>query len=281
MFNKKRKTKHVVKKRQAVRGERISKRHAKKVSNRSIDAFNVAWKIAWKPKLLAGLSVLFLSVYGYNNINANNILPIQTVKIEGEFKFLNEEKLQSHVLPAVKGGFFNVNLPGVRAALVDLPWVQSVSVRRQWPDVLSVYVVEQKPVVTWGEDGVISAKGVLFVPEKKVNLNLPHLSGPKGQHEVMLQELARMQAWLLETGLYIKNIELNARRSWILTMTSGMELRLGREQMHERLNRFVSVYKETLQTKNLKKPSFKKSGQEIKYVDMRYTNGFAVAWKEA
>jgi len=146
-----------------------------------------------------------------------------------------------------------------------------VSVRRQWPDSLLVRVIEKKPVVLWGENGVISAKGELFMPSQKLALKLPHLSGPDGQHKIMLKELARMQAWLIETGLHIEKINLNARRSWTLTMSTGMELRLGREQMHERLNRFVSVYKETLETEK----------REIKHIDMRYTNGFAVAWKEA
>ncbi len=272
MLKKNRNKKRVVKSRQAVKGRRIKKRNISKVTNRLKDISI----FLWRPKWISGAGVLMLLLLAYNNINLNKILPIQSIKIEGEFAFLDKAQLQSQVVPQVNGGFFNVNLNRVRDALIDLPWVEDVSVRRQWPNALLVRVIEQKPVVLWGDKGVISAKGKLFEPAQKPQLNLPHLSGPDGQHEVMLQELARMQAWLLETGLFIKNIELNARRSWILTMTTGMELRLGREQMHERLNRFVSVYKETLEAETLKK-----SGREIQYIDMRYTNGLAVAWKEA
>ncbi|VAW62519.1 Cell division protein FtsQ [hydrothermal vent metagenome] len=258
--------------RQAVKGKRIKKRDIGKITNK----IKIFFVYVWKPKLLSTTAILLLSLVMYNNINLNEWLPIQSVKIEGEFAFLNKEQLRKQTIPVINGGFFNVDLPLIRNALVDLPWVEDVSVRRQWPDTLLVRVIEKKPVVLWGEKGVISAKGQLFLPQQKPALKLPHLYGPKGQHEPMLRELARMQAWLLETGLYIENLELNARRSWTLTMSTGMELRLGRKQMHERLNRFVSVYQETLKTEMLRK-----TGRKIKHIDMRYTNGFAVAWTEA
>lgn len=261
------KAKKKVTKRQAVSGQKIKKRDIGKITNRLKSVFT----FIWKPKLLSATAAVLLVIYAYTEIDLGVVLPIETVKIEGEFDFLNKENLRDKAIPVVNGGFFNVNLPAVRNALVSLPWVEDVSVRRQWPNKLLVRVIEKKPVVLWGENGVISAKGKLFIPAQKPSLKLPHLSGPEGQHKIMLQELARMQAWLLETGLYIGNMELDARRSWVLKMTTGMELRLGREQMHERLNRFVSVYIETL----------KLNKRDIKYIDMRYTNGFAVAWKEA
>jgi cell division protein FtsQ len=257
---------------QAMRGEKVKKRNFTKIANR----FKEFLVLLWRPKLISSVSVLVFGLFIYENVNMDNVLPIKFIKIEGEFAFLNKDQLERQTIPVLNGGFFNVNLANIRNELVGLPWVEDVSVRRQWPDSLQVRVIEQKPVVLWGEKALISAKGKLFEPSQKPALNLPQLSGPQGQHEVMLKELARMQAWLLETGLHIKRIELNARRSWILTMTTGMQLRLGREQMHERLNRFVSVYKETLEAEVLKK-----SAREIKYIDMRYTNGLAVAWNEA
>ena len=174
-------------------------------------------------------------------------------------------------MPVVDGGFFSVDLEAVRNELINLPWVEDVSVRRQWPDQLLVRVIEKQPVVYWGDESLLSSKGELFVPGKIVSINMPHLEGPEGQHKTMLKELARMQAWLLETGLQIQKMKLDARRSWSLQMSSGLKLRLGRKQMHERLQRFALVYKNNLQSEK----------REIKHIDMRYTNGFAVAWKEA
>jgi len=231
-----------VKKRQAIRGERVKKCKPAIALNRVKE-----WLVyIWHPKLITGLSVLLVGLFVYKNTDLNQLLPVQSVKIEGEFVYLDKNRLREQTIPVVSGGFFNVDLQAIRKV-----------------DKLLVRVIEKKPVVLWGKKGVISARGELFEP-----VNKPDKS--------MLQELARMQAWLIESGLYIERIDLNARRSWTLTMTSGMELRLGRKQMHERLNRFVSVYKETLEVEMLKK-----TGREIKHIDMRYTNGLAVAWKEA
>lgn len=227
--------------------------------------------ILWKPKLILSAMAVAVIMTLHSWISVQEIWPVKSVKIEGEFNYLDKNKLRERALPSVNSGLLNVDLQQVRNTLIDLPWVEDVSVRRQWPEQIVIRVIEKQPVVFWGDNDLLSAKGKLFTPDKKLEITLPKLTGPEGQHRLMLQELARMQAWLIETGLYINRMSLDARRAWTLKMTDGMELRLGRQQMHERLDRFVSIYKKRLATDQRK----------IKHVDMRYTNGFAVAWKEA
>ncbi len=225
----------------------------------------------YRPKLFFVAMCVLLIAAAYQQLNMKTVLPISSVKIEGEFKYLDKDQLREQAMPVVDGGFFSVDLVAVRNVLIDLPWVEDVSVRRQWPDQLLVRVMEKQPVVFWGKDGVLSSRGELFSPGETLNENLPRMNGPEGLHSVMFKELSRMQAWLLETGLYIQEMELDARRSWTLTMQNGIELRLGRGNMYERLQRFASVYKNNFQSETRK----------IEHIDMRYTNGFAVAWKEA
>ena len=256
------------KKRQAVRG--VKKTQPNKLGVVA-DRIKPWVGFMWKPKLLLLGIVCGLAVILYQQINLQQVLPISSVKIEGEFHYLDKEQLRQQAMPVVNGGFFSVNLTAVRNVLISLPWVEDVSVRRQWPDQLLIRVMEKKPVVYWGDKAVLSAKGNLFVPEKKLTENLPHLAGPLGFHKTMFQELSRMQAWLLETGLQIQSMKLDERRSWTLMMKDGIELRLGRKKMHQRLQRFASVYKNNFQSETRK----------IKHIDMRYTNGFAVAWTEA
>jgi len=256
-----------VKKHQAVSGCRVKKQDG----NNATKQLNKLMFFLWRPKLLLSMIVGVTAIITYPNIDIGKFLPITSIKIEGEFTFLKKQQLHNRTMSIASGGFFDVDLSAIRKTLVEMPWVEEVSIRRQWPDKLLVRVIEKKPVGFWGKKGMISTKGEFFVPEHMPEFELPHLFGPQGQHKNMLQKLARMQAWLLATGLRIVNVELNARRSWTLTMRSGLELRLGRNQIQERLNRFVSVYDETL----------KIDKRAIKYIDMRYTNGFSVAWKKA
>jgi cell division protein FtsQ len=59
---------------------------------------------------------------------------------------------------------------------------------------------------------------------------------------------------------------LSARRAWVLKLDDGMVLELGRDNLEAKLAGFVSAYDRTVA--RLPQPS--------KYIDLRYTNGFAV-----
>ena len=218
-------------------------------------------------------SMLFLAgiFWSYKEFQKIDILPIETVEVEGEFKYLMPEDLKRYVLPKVQGGFFSVQLETIRDSLLQLPWVEDVSIHRQWPQTLRIRVMEKLPVAYWGDTGYVSSKGELFEPEFiDKEIEFPLLVGMDGQHAVMLKELGKMQLLIAELNMNIVKIKQDARRSWVLALSSGFELRLGRNNMHERLQRFADVYNQHL----------KKQESKIKHIDMRYTNGFAVAFKD-
>lgn len=219
------------------------------------------------------LAVVLLSAgfKSYQYLQEQDVLPIETVEIEGEFHYLFPEDLKQQVLPEVQGGFFSVRLELIRDALMQVPWVEDVSIHRQWPQALRIRVIEKQPVAFWGEQGFISSRGVLFKPENiNKELALPVLAGLEGQHGVMLKQLGKVQLLLSDLDMYVVKMKQDNRRSWTLLLSPGFELRLGRDDMYERLQKFVDIYK----------PHLKAREQNIKHVDMRYTNGFAVAYKE-
>ncbi|MCW9012697.1 MAG: cell division protein FtsQ/DivIB [Gammaproteobacteria bacterium] len=224
----------------------------------------------WVAKSVFVLMLIVFTGWGYQQMSSFNMLPIESVQIEGEFNYLSQTDLQQRALPHVRGGFFSVDLLQVRKALIKLPWVEDVSIRRHWPNALRIRVIEKQPVAYWGENELLSSRAQLFKPGKvNKTMGLPKILGPEGQHKQMLKELGQMQAWLMDTGLIIQQVKQDARRSWTLYMSSGLELRLGREKTHERLHRFVDVFTQTLRQKK----------DQIRHLDMRYTNGFAIAWQ--
>ena len=227
---------------------------------------------AWLGRLVAITCVISTVVWLQGRIDIENIFPIEKVQIEGEFRYLSKQSLQTQALPYVRGGFFTVNLDDVRNAVIELPWVEDVSIRRYWPNELIIRVIEKQAVAYWGDKALVSSRAELFVPEViDENMQLPRISGPDGQHKNMLEEMARMQSWLQDANFTIAHLKQDTRRSWVIRMESGLELRLGRKNYNERLQRFVNAYEQGLN----------KEISKIKHVDMRYTNGLAVAWKEA
>lgn len=196
-------------------------------------------------------------------------MPLRSVQVEGEFRKLNAEQLQKAVAGVVQGGFFTVNVDAVRRTAEALPWVASATVRRVWPDTLQLHVVEQRAAARWGDTGLLNMNGQLFVPDAaSIPPHLPQLSGPEELRRRVMETYIAMTAALAPIGLHVAELQVDQRRAWLLRLDSGAELRLGKDNTLGRLGRFVRVY-----------PSvFAPREAELKTVDLRYSNGFAVRW---
>ena len=70
-------------------------------------------------------------------------------------------------------------------------------------------------------------------------------------------------------GLEISELSENELGEWSLTFTEGVTLKLGAEELPERLARFLSVYTQRLAQRF----------DEVAQVDARYANGVAVSWR--
>ena len=119
-------------------------------------------------RLLGSVIVLiFISMMVWGGVILSNpdTLPIKQVRIEGDFTNLSPVDLQLLVTDKVRGGFFNLDVDAVRLALLGEPWVSEVIVKRIWPDALRVIVIEQIPVVRWGDSGLLNPAGEYFSPE--------------------------------------------------------------------------------------------------------------------
>lgn len=270
-INKKNKKTKKNKRRKSAQAVRLSKKTNHKIN---ITAFSGGLKILQHSyfQMVLLMTLLVATIFwAQQQIQKSQWLPIEYVQLDGHLQYLSAAQLKQQTLLQVQGGFFSVDLQRVRKTLEKQPWVETVSIRKIWPDTLGVKVIEKQAVAFWGKDELLSTQAVLFKPSiMPNNLLLPHLNGPKGLHKNMFEELGRMQAWLLSSGLQIQKLTLDARRSWTL-IASNIEIRLGRKQYDERLQRFAAVFK----------PRLKKQQQLIQHIDMRYSNGFAIAWKEA
>jgi cell division protein FtsQ len=159
----------------------------------------------------------------------------------------------------------------VRLALLDEPWVSEVTVKRIWPDALRVIVIEQIPVVRWGESGLLNAAGEYFAPEiGTIPLTLPRLSGPSGSEHDLLERFNAMQAQVQPIGFNIKSLTLDDRRAWSFVFNNGIKVILGRRDFGERFKRVCTLIPTTISGRV----------EQIESIDMRYTNGFSILWKK-
>jgi len=197
--------------------------------------------------------------------------PLRVVKVEGEFRHLDRDRLQSALAPLIEGGFFTVNVAGIRAAAEQLAWVERAAVTRVWPDILRIYIEEQEPVAHWGESGFLNTSGEVFQPETAAELpGLPWLAGPQGLERRVLENFQQITRALDPLGLQMTRLELDERRAWHLQLAGGARLELGRVDSRQRLQRFVQAYPEL----------FAGRLNELRQIDLRYSNGFSVHWQQ-
>jgi cell division protein FtsQ len=199
--------------------------------------------------------------------------PIETVSASGRFQRVSPVDVEQAVKQRVRNaGLVSVDLEAVRTAIEALSWVDTVSVSRAWPRGLHVIVVEQVAAARWGTNGLLNTRGELFVNDARhVPAELAQLSGPDGTENIVAQRYLASQRRLTEAGLRLTALRLDARGAWEMNLANGVSVRLGRRQVDERFERFVTTAGKLV----AQRPD------DIVYIDMRYTNGFAVGWRSA
>ena len=227
--------------------------------------------LRFNPGVVLVLLIISLIVWAAMTLMRPDILPIKHVRVEGEFRQLSPDRLEAIVTDTVRGGFFNVNVDVIQKVLLHDPWIYRVSVRRNWPDSLTVQVSEQVAVAQWDQSGLINSDGELFNPEPYTYpKGLPRLKGPENTYTQMLDQLQIFQQDLKNTGFRISELTLNERRSWTVQLADGPLLILGRKNISKRMDRITAYMTSGLQ----------KNMQDMEIIDLRYTNGFAVRWKQ-
>ncbi|WP_440874513.1 cell division protein FtsQ/DivIB [Thalassotalea sp. PLHSN55] len=199
-------------------------------------------------------------------------VPVNSIVIRGEMPYTSKADIDQIMQSINLGNFFHVDVNEVQQKVAKLPWVYSVSVRKQWPDEVQLYIVDQTPVARWNGDFFINSQGQAFQADvSRVNHALPAFFGPEGSEITALDNFKSLNKLLAFKALSIDELVLSERYSWQLILSDGVTLNLGREERVERIQRFMDVYSQIKENK--------KENQQVDYVDLRYDTGLAVGWK--
>jgi len=200
--------------------------------------------------------------------------PIQRAEINGKFTQVSRVQIEQALEPFARTGFVSVDLVAVKKALESIRWIDHARVERSWPDGLRVNIVEQVAVARWASPnqnqiGLLNTRGELFLPDARdLPANLPQLNGPQGMETQVARLYLDTYPRLLTVGLNLTRVTLDERGAWNLQLSNGVEVRLGRQDVNARLERFISAASPVIATRT----------GEVAYVDMRYSNGFAIGW---
>jgi cell division protein FtsQ len=249
---------------------------ARRLKQKEQGEFSVSEFFGSRQFKLTLLGVFLVSGFlAINRLYQPQTLPFNSIQVFGELAWTDRDQLNQVILDNVDGGFFSLNIKNLKENIEQQAWIKSVAIRRVWPDVLQITANEQQPIAVWNGGAVINRQGELFDPlDQKLPKYLVKVSGPEGSHQQLMTHYFAMEELFRDVGLTVASIDINDRRALQVILTNGVRLLLGRvrndEESAEEVRRFVAAYKEMLSPK---------IGQ-ISLVDLRYTNGLAVRWKQ-
>lgn len=195
---------------------------------------------------------------------------ISSIEISGPFQRVTALRIEEAIADEIEQGFIGADLDRIQARIVAMPWIDQARVARRWPSRISITVTEQVPAAIWGEKGLLNTRGELFVTEARhIPAELPRLSGPDESSAEVARRYLDVREQLIPAGLDLRRVHLDARGSWEMTLTNGIEVRLGRRDVAQRTELFLAVVANIITGR----------ASDIDYVDMRYGNGFTIGWK--
>lgn len=217
---------------------------------------------------LIAFSVLAV-LYGaaYYVVHLPGLFPLHSVRLSAAPQRVHAPEVLRVVRNEVHGNFFTVDIERLRASLEKLPWVRSVNIHREFPDRLAVQFEEHQVLAKWNNNALVNQQGEVFAAESKQEL--PSFIGQDGTSLEITQHYAQFSQLLAALKFQVTQLALSPRHAWQLHLSNGMVLELGREDMQQRLARFVTVYPYT-------ENKIQNAQGGATYVDLRYRNGFAV-----
>ena len=195
---------------------------------------------------------------------------IESLEINGPFQRVTALQIEEAISDEIAKGFLGADLGTMQRQVSDLEWIDQALVARRWPDRIKVTVTEQVPAAIWGERGLLNTRGDLFVHSARhVPQELPRLEGPEGSSAAVARRYLAIREQLIPLGLDLREVTLDARGAWEMTLSNGVAVRLGRRDVDERTGLFLDIVANIITGR----------ATDIEYVDMRYSNGFTIGWK--
>jgi len=215
--------------------------------------------------MLIGISLLLIFYGAVHYVVHLPVFTLNAVRLSAEPQQVDMTQLRQVMHKELNGNFFTVDVDGVSKAFERLPWVRKASVRRYFPWQLEIELEEQVALARWNNTELVNGHGEIFAG--KTEQPLPKFFGQAETSVEMMQMYKAIKVPLASIQQEVAQINLSERHAWQLHLKNGMVLELGRELVQSRLKRFLEVYPY----------SFASMQDKIKYVDLRYSNGFATS----
>ena len=194
--------------------------------------------------------------------------PIKNV-ISSELINVNEDDISKAVKYLYSKSFFDIDLNYLKNKLEKIEWVRKINVRRSYPNEIIIDIEEHTPILIWNNKMYINTYGEKF-NVSKIDKNIPILISEESRINEVFTYFKLFNEKLSSRKLDFKITKImeNEIRSLTISLSSGINIQLGSKDVNIKIPLFFEIYN-SLNTRDLNK---------IRYIDMRYSNGFSVGW---
>lgn len=220
--------------------------------------------------LTLAISLVIAPIIFSKNIEMNESI-VQKVNITGDLRYTSKKQLTDALGPLVESNILLTDLNLIRSRLEAISSIYKVSVRRRWPYRLDINLIEQIPIARWGDSQLINNQGDIFERPGTSSdwIHLPRLDGLRGDAVEVIAIYRKIKEVLSQIDQKVVTLKTGELRQLEITLNGGAELFLNKENFSHRLRRFVSHISH-----------LNVNDEDIKRVDLRYANGFALVLKE-
>ena len=221
-----------------------------------------------KKYIITFITLLIIFIIIKTNYSKNLYFPIKNVT-SSELINVNKDDISKAVKYLYSKSFFEVDLNYLKNKLEKIEWVRKINVRRSYPNEIIIDIEEHTPILIWNNKMYINKYGEKF-KVSKIDKNIPILISDESRiNEVFTYfELFNDKLSSRKLDFKITKIVENEIRSLTISLSSGINIQLGSKDVNIKIPLFFEIYK-SLNTRDLNK---------IRYIDMRYSNGFSVGW---
>lgn len=170
--------------------------------------------------------------------------------------------------------FYQADLNEIKAAVLELSWVDSVRVYRDWHLGVVVDIKPKKAVANFGSEHFLDANGALFSPANKAMLGknrLANLQGSADESILVMQKMQKLNTWFAPLDLVAVDVILTPRHTWLIRFDNGLRVIVDHDRVDEKLYTLSHMLLD--KNNNLQV-------ERIQSVDLRYKNGFSISWKD-
>jgi len=190
------------------------------------------------------------------------VYPIEEVEVTSTTSNYDTEKINDVVVSIYGQDLLSLDLSDIKRSITSDEWIRDVEIKKSFPDTLEIIIIPQQPYAIYNSK-IMMLDGTV-IGNSSLSLDLPIIVDHTNDSLSSMNIMIHTRKLLQKNDLDIKKVEIHDALIKVFTSTNIF--------ISDRINYEVNLKRLVITFQDLQR-LFKR---EIKSIDMRYSNGFAI-----